>query len=321
LKKQITKLEVSNLASKPWQMSGEVGSTLRPENSLLEEHLQFDHTTKMIPVITEETSKNIEDIILQRIKDKAWDDVERKVKPTENTMEYKKRIVLDQEKSKQSLAQIYEDEYIKQQKKDKVREEDEEERNPEREVIKEMMQSLFIKLDALSNFHYTPKHIQPELRVISNLPSIAMEEVAPVSKSDAQLVAPEEIKAKVKGELKGTTEKSETDRKRERRKKKAEKRTKIREKARHEKLVNKMNPGLGNKYSKESALKDLEKSSKINKNDVTVSDKKKSSLTSSTTFFKQLQEEVQSQVLSRKAEKQKRKNQVVANNSAKKLKL
>jgi hypothetical protein len=41
--------------------------------------------------------------------------LERKVKPKENPFEYKKRIVLDQEKSKQSLGEIYEQEYLKQQ--------------------------------------------------------------------------------------------------------------------------------------------------------------------------------------------------------------
>lgn len=44
----------------------------------------------------------------------AFDDVVRKEKPKEDVFEYKKRLTLDHEKSKQSLAQIYEQEYLKQ---------------------------------------------------------------------------------------------------------------------------------------------------------------------------------------------------------------
>ena len=44
----------------------------------------------------------------------AYDDVVRKVKPKEEAFEYKKRIALDQEKSKLSLGEIYEQEFLQQ---------------------------------------------------------------------------------------------------------------------------------------------------------------------------------------------------------------
>lgn len=44
--KKIAELEESNLGEKPWQLKGEIAAGTRPENSLLQEHLQFDHTTR-----------------------------------------------------------------------------------------------------------------------------------------------------------------------------------------------------------------------------------------------------------------------------------
>lgn len=113
----------------------------------------------------------------------AFDDVVRKEKPKEEVFEYKKRLTLDHEKSKQSLAEIYEQEYLKQnqvglwscfhccfKKYEPVlhplsyhfflfQQKTEEKENPAHVEIQKLMDTLFLKLDALSNFHFTPKPV------------------------------------------------------------------------------------------------------------------------------------------------------------------
>jgi len=67
---------------------------------------------------------------------------------------------------------------------------------------------------------------------------------------------------KPRGDVIGKEERTETDKKRERRKKKNLQRAHAKEKEQREKAVAKLKPGLGNKYSKEKAIKDLERISK-----------------------------------------------------------
>ena len=174
LKKKIQKMEqeaigqVAGIGSedkKMWQMKGEIKATDRPENSLLQEHLDYDTVSKQAPVVTEQVSKRLEDIVIQRIKDQAYDDVERKIKPVENPYEYKKKLILDQEKSKLSLAEVYEQEYLKQKsaiddstKTPGILDDDGNEQTPkEVESIRKSMKILFSKLDSLTHFHFTPK--------------------------------------------------------------------------------------------------------------------------------------------------------------------
>jgi U3 small nucleolar ribonucleoprotein component len=85
------------------------------------------------------------------------------------------------------------------------------------------MDSLFLRLDALSHFQFRPQPIREEIKIVNNMPSLHMEEVGPTAavEPDATLLAPEEVmKAAKRGAPKATEERTETDRKRERRQKK-----------------------------------------------------------------------------------------------------
>lgn len=312
LQKKIKEMEKEAVEAGPWQMKGEVAALERPENALLEEHLDYETVSKQAPIITEEVSKRLEDIIKQRIKDQAWDDVERKVKPVENPYEYKKKLILDQEKSKLSLAQVYEEEYLK-QKGDMessnnapgMLDEEDEDKPETVDEIKSRMKELFAKLDTLTHYHYTPQALNPEVKVVRNLPTISMEEVAPVAMSDATLLAPQEIVDKKRGEEVGSSERTDTDKKRDLRLKKTKQRKIKKAKERKEKLVQKLNPSLGTKYSKKAALKAIEQAEKEGK--VKTIKEKNKSVKSSKAFFDKMQNEVQSIVSDIKADKMKKK--------------
>lgn len=219
LQQQISRLEEKTLKESPWQLKGEIDASKRPQNSLLEEVVDFDLTSRPTPIITEETTLTLEDIIKRRIKDKAWDDVVKKEKPVDDQLNFRKTEVLDHAKSKLSLAQVYEAEYLKQ--KAALSGEQEEERESESHTeIRNAMSKLFAKLDALCHYHYTPRAPQAEIKIVSNTPAISMEEVAPVATSDATLLAPEEVKKKRRGDLMSKQERTQADKNRERRKKK-----------------------------------------------------------------------------------------------------
>lgn len=305
LRKKIAELEDEAMEEKAWPLKGEVNADNRPVNSLLEEVVEFDMTQRPAPIVTEETTSRLEDIIKQRIRDQAYDDVERKVKPVSTPYEFKKKLVLDQEKSKQSLAEIYEQEYLKQKDDQNNSSIDKPDVEPEEhQIIRNMMKSLFNKLDALSNFFFVPKPVAPDLKIISNAPAIDIEEVAPVVASDAKLLAPEEVGGSFRKSLVAREEKTKTDKKRERRKKKVHQARKFKEKAIQD---------ANKPVSYDQQMKKVMKFKNVSK----LEEKSTKSTKSSKDFFSKLQDDVQNP---EREHPHKRKSKQFSKN-AKKLKL
>ncbi|RKP17782.1 hypothetical protein ROZALSC1DRAFT_30448, partial [Rozella allomycis CSF55] len=153
MNKMIADLEKENVSEKPWTMIGEVTSKVRPENSLLEEVVEFDQT-KPVPEISEEVARSLEDIIKQRIIQNAFDDVQRRyedVKPVSTELDE-----VSQEKSKESLAQLYEEDF-KKKNNSEYKSEADKKLEKEKFEIKALFNELTQKLDALSNFNFTPR--------------------------------------------------------------------------------------------------------------------------------------------------------------------
>lgn len=131
-----------------------------------------------------------------------------------------------------------------------------------------------------------------------------MEEVAPISVSDATLLAPEEVKAKSKGEMIGKSERTTTDKKRDRRQKKMKQKLKFKNAESKEKLDS-QKLGLKNKKVSDKFLQKITKSSNVTQ----LKESKDKYIKSSKSFFSKLEDETKSKI----------KQKVVQNKLGKKL--
>lgn len=194
---KVRSLEEQILQPRSWDLAGEVEARKRPAESLLETDVDFEYGSRPAADITEETTKDLEDIIKQRIIDEAWDDVERKVALKEKV--FKPVEEISAEKSTLGLAEVYEQEYLKLATGDE-KTVAQEKLNEKHQEIAVLFAKLSIKLDALSDFHFTPKPPTEEVTVVSSAPAISMEEIIPLGVSAHALEAPQEgYKSKAKG--------------------------------------------------------------------------------------------------------------------------
>ncbi|CAA3021447.1 U3 small nucleolar ribonucleo MPP10 isoform X1 [Olea europaea subsp. europaea] len=214
LRSEIDAMEKANLEQKTWMMQGEVTATKRPKNSALEVDLEFEHNVRPAPVITEEVTASLEELIKKRILEGCFDDVQKP--PSLPSKSPREKVELDENKSGKGLAALYEDEYVQKTGLVSTALSFKDEQKKEASLL---FKKLCLKLDALSHFHFTPKPVIEDMSIQSNVPALAMEEIAPLAVSDAAMLAPEEVFAG-KGVVKEETELTKADRKRRRSNKK-----------------------------------------------------------------------------------------------------
>ncbi|KAN0065833.1 U3 snoRNP protein [Thecaphora frezii] len=197
LQEEISRLEEENVGQKDWTLRGEASSKIRPQDSLLQEDLEFERTAKVTPQVTEEMTETIEDMIKRRILEHQFDDVVRRREMEALPFLPSRLLELSDAKSAKSLAELYEEEYQAARgaangEAPRVAESDAK-LQKEHEELTQIFDEVFDKLDALSNAHFTPKAPKATIQTLSNAPVVSIEEALPSTSSSATMLAPEEV--------------------------------------------------------------------------------------------------------------------------------
>jgi U3 small nucleolar RNA-associated protein MPP10 len=235
---QIQELEALNVSKRPWTLSGEATAKDRPVNAILEEDLDFERTGKPLPVITAETSEEIEQLIKTRILAGEFDEVRRR-RPDEALLGHTtRRGRLDdgdlEMAQKKGLAEVYEEEHLRRtdpnyvdQKKEKL--------DKEHAEIDQIWKDIVTKLDSLASWRYKPKPAEITVSVRSDAPAMSLEDARPSGASGdvgsfgqlapQEVYKPGEVKEQGKVVTRGGTildraEMSQDNRKRHRRREK-----------------------------------------------------------------------------------------------------
>ncbi|KAF8216204.1 U3 small nucleolar ribonucleoprotein complex, subunit Mpp10 [Mycena galopus ATCC 62051] len=205
LREQIASLEAENVGPKDWVVMGEAAARSRPQNSLLEEDLEFERVMKAVPVVTEDSVLALEERIKARILDGRFDDVVR-IRPMEDKPFLASRFFeLKDTKSNQSLAQIYEQEYVA-QAQGSTSDDRDGKLEKEHGELEALWEGICGKLDALCNAHFMPKQPKATISSISNVSSATLESALPTTKSAATMLAPEEVFATSSSDLRARSE-------------------------------------------------------------------------------------------------------------------
>ena len=225
LQDKILDMEKNNLLnylpdSKPFALKGETSVQDREKDTLLKLEIEHDTAKKPMP---DTSSFNIESLIKERVANVVFDNIERKMNvdtthvQDPSKMSVKKRFDIEKQtqKSEKSLAQIYEEEYLKRESEDLFGVTTSQERPKEHVEIEKMWNSIEEKLNMLSNSFYRPKSYSTEITVEDQKNITVKEDIQPAAINDIQ----HEV-VKIKTEFKSEKERTQSDRHALRRKKK-----------------------------------------------------------------------------------------------------
>lgn len=165
LQTEIQALEASSIAPKEWTLLGEASARARPHDALLGHDLEFDRATRAVPIVTDAVVAALEERIKARINEGRFDDVVRRPRGGDAVPFLPSRAVVELQdtKSAQSLAQIYEGAYVAAQSGTSTDDRDGRLRR-EHDEIARAWEGICAKLDALCNAHYVPKPVRCRAR-------------------------------------------------------------------------------------------------------------------------------------------------------------
>ena len=196
---EIRRLEAASVAKKEWTLAGEARAADRPVNSLIEEDLEFERTGKPMPVVTNEVSEDIEALVKRRILAKEFDEVIRRrpgVMERAAAPGKAGRMELDDSRPQKGLAELYEADHLRATDPSYL-DPREQKLNTEHAAITQLWKDISSQLDILSNWHYKPKAPQASINVVTDTPTVAMEDSRPAATDAAGAVtgtlAPQEI--------------------------------------------------------------------------------------------------------------------------------
>lgn len=187
IQKQIAELEQEQIAQKKWTLTGEASVKTREADALLEEDLDFERTSKPVPVITQDVTESIEDLIRKRISNYQFDELQKRLPTNIAKFKSSQKVEVSEQKSIKSLAELYEEDYVK---PDSTANKELEKAHDE---ISQLYETLSHRLDSLCSAHFIPKPAKRSLEVKVQTDTITMEDAQPLTLAGESTFAPQEV--------------------------------------------------------------------------------------------------------------------------------